>query len=677
LIQTHLSKLDYQKLEEMAKYTELQTRKLISSYGGVGSIIETIEGALLIKDFDKWKFFYLIEKGKIEVQENENINDDRLLRRLKFYFPDLAQIVKVPANYSVFYNASLPKLKDHIIDAEYFPKWMYCSKCNSFKHIDDWYKGWKNVFHSKEINKINDSFTPPKCYKCYQKAKKNKEKRRYYPLEQVRFILTAPNGNIKDLPWDKWTNLSHEKDENGQQKIVFNGKCCTKQDLKYLRSDTFSDFSGVRIQCKNPDCKTKGKQVSLAGLFGLRVPDFDRNGEIKIVADNEGNPVLDNKGNEQKIFYKPVIRTSNSVYYPLITNSLYLPTAEIKKEIKDKIKTLYKDAEFSVEKIQGKINNDEIKLTISEIKEIVNPQEQDFIKEVDYRLKEYNYLTTNDSPDDNDLVFEQKTSELLNDFGIKKLLKINRLKLTSVQTGFSRQEPVDKDLFADNTMGDFIRVSKEAVKAKYTSSKGKATKLLPGIESFGEGIFIDFDLDKITSWYNEQSKNKDFKHRIETLRNNAENSEYRSSEEKTKMFSDLSYLAKFIFIHTFSHILIKELEFLTGYSASSISERLYINEDDMQGVLIYTMAGAEGSFGGLISQANSDRFIKIVESALARAKDCASDPICYNSEGQGVGGLNLAACYSCTLLPETSCEEFNSYLDRALLIDNKYGFYNE
>ena len=154
----------------MAKYTELQTRKLISSYGGVGSIIETIEGALMIRDFDKWKYFYLIEKGKIEVQDNENINDDRLLRRLKFYFPDLSQIVKVPANYSAFYNASLPKLKDHIIDAEYFPKWMYCTKCKSFKHIDDWYKGWKNVFHSKEINKINDSFTPPKCYKCYQKA---------------------------------------------------------------------------------------------------------------------------------------------------------------------------------------------------------------------------------------------------------------------------------------------------------------------------------------------------------------------------------------------------------------------------------------------------------------------------------------------------------------------------
>jgi len=655
----------------MAKYTELQTRKLISSYGGVGSIIETIDGALMIKDFDKWKYFFLIEKGKIEVQENEEINDDRLLKRLKFYFPDLNQIVKVPANYSAFYNTSLPKLKNHIVDAEYFPKWMYCNKCHSIKHINDWYKGWKNVFHSKEINKINDAFTPPKCYKCYQKAKKNKEKRRYYLLEQVRFIMTAPNGNIKDIPWQNWTNLSREKDENGQKKITFNGKCCDKQDLKYLKDGRNPDFTGVRIQCKNPDCKTNAKQMSLGGLMGLRVPDFDDNGEVKTICDKDGFPVLDNKGNEQKVMYKAVIRTSNSVYYPLITNSLYLPTIEnINKDDKKNVINLFKNKNKTLEEISSFMD-----IPIEHLTELFNPD--DFIKEIDYRLKEYNYLITNESPDDKNLIFEQENSEKLISFGIKKLLKINRLKLTSVQTGYSRQEPIDKDLFADNTMDDFISVSKHAVKAKYTTSKGKHTKYLPGIESFGEGIFIDFDKEKISAWFENQSKNEAFNKRIERLKNNAEGSSFRRSEEKEKMFANLEYLATFLFIHTFSHILIKELEFLTGYPATSLSERLYINEDDMQGVLIYTMAGAEGSFGGLVSQANSERFTKILNSALARAKDCASDPICYHSEGQGVGGLNLASCYSCGLLPETSCEEFNSYLDRAMLIDNEFGFYKD
>ena len=39
-----------------------------------------------------------------------------------------------------------------------------------------------------------------------------------------------------------------------------------------------------------------------------------------------------------------------------------------------------------------------------------------------------------------------------------------------------------------------------------------------------------------------------------------------------------------------------------------------------------------------------------------------------------VGFLNLAACYSCCLLPETCCEEFNVFLDRGVAVgtyDNK------
>ncbi len=41
---------------------------------------------------------------------------------------------------------------------------------------------------------------------------------------------------------------------------------------------------------------------------------------------------------------------------------------------------------------------------------------------------------------------------------------------------------------------------------------------------------------------------------------------------------------------------------------------------------------------------------------------------------QGVGNLNYAPCYLCALLPETSCEEFNCFLDRRMLVDKKFGF---
>jgi hypothetical protein len=124
-------------------------------------------------------------------------------------------------------------------------------------------------------------------------------------------------------------------------------------------------------------------------------------------------------------------------------------------------------------------------------------------------------------------------------------------------------------------------------------------------------------------------------------------------------------------------LIIKELEFLSGYPATSLKERLYIG-DTMHGILIYTIAGAEGSYGGLVSLCDDSKIDAIIHSALERAKDCAADPICEHTDlnGQGVGGTNLAACYSCALLPETSCEEFNRFLDRKELVDNDFGFFN-
>jgi hypothetical protein len=49
------------------------------------------------------------------------------------------------------------------------------------------------------------------------------------------------------------------------------------------------------------------------------------------------------------------------------------------------------------------------------------------------------------------------------------------------------------------------------------------------------------------------------------------------------------------------------------------------------------------------------------------------------TEASGAGGINLAACHACVMLPETSCEHNNILLDRALLVgtpeDPHLGFF--
>lgn len=102
--------------------------------------------------------------------------------------------------------------------------------------------------------------------------------------------------------------------------------------------------------------------------------------------------------------------------------------------------------------------------------------------------------------------------------------------------------------------------------------------------------------------------------------------------------------------------------------------------DQMSGLLIYTASGdAEGTLGGLVRQGLPGRLEGTVDAAIRNARLCSSDPLCIESKGQGINGLNLSACHACTLLPETSCEEGNRLLDRALLIgtpdDPNLGFF--
>ena len=102
----------------------------------------------------------------------------------------------------------------------------------------------------------------------------------------------------------------------------------------------------------------------------------------------------------------------------------------------------------------------------------------------------------------------------------------------------------------------------------------------------------------------------------------------------------------------------------------------------MSGIFIYTASGdSEGTLGGLVRQGRSDAFPNIFKKAINNAKICSNDPICITSKGQGRDSLNLAACYSCSLLPETSCEENNVFLDRGMVIgtfDNeKMGFWSD
>ena len=285
--------------------------------------------------------------------------------------------------------------------------------------------------------------------------------------------------------------------------------------------------------------------------------------------------------------------------------------------------------------------------------------------ENEYRYDEYKFITEKDNEDiEGKLIFSKVNRNYYQNTLIKSVYKMSKIKMTSVQTSYTRQEPISIESYLEDNEEETKK--KAPIIKKFTSEKGKNTKYLPAVESYGEGVFFEFNDDVLNEWINNNPK---IEERIEEIERNHRNLE-------TNLNKDLIITPKYVLIHTFSHLIIKELEYLCGYPSTSIQERIYIdNELKMNGVLIYTVAGTEGSYGGITSICDNEQIGKLIVSAMMRATDCATDPICYHSDGQGVGKLNLSACFSCTLLPETSCEMFNSYLDRRILIDKEYGYF--
>lgn len=79
--------------------------------------------------------------------------------------------------------------------------------------------------------------------------------------------------------------------------------------------------------------------------------------------------------------------------------------------------------------------------------------------------------------------------------------------------------------------------------------------------------------------------------------------------------------------------------------------------------------------GGLVSQGEPEKILNIIKKGWERSTNCSSDLLCWESDEQGIFDLNLSACFSCSLVAETACEEMNLELDRRILIDEEYGFF--
>ena len=607
---------------------------LISPWG-VGAIVPVASGeTFMIAGLKFWfeKKDPLDPENKLECYE---IKDSRLSERLGG-----KRLVQPPEFSESEQDGGYAEIG---IPATRFPRTYYCPVCGNIEKLGE---------ATMAINCPGDNRKGREggtyCSKRKEAGKKTPK------MVPERFVAICENGHIEDFPIAEWV---HRKSE----KAYDPGKC---KMYRSTGSNTAS-LTGVRYTC------TCGASATMAGAFEW--DEENREGALsKIGVKCRGKaPWLGDHSADCDKPLRVVQRGASNVWFPDIISSIYIPEAEINvitekciKKVSSQLESQRKNGDIDREIVKEFVdryaeNWDEENMKVSKqlaVKKIIagfETKTDDSVKtEDDYRKDEYDVLIDNYGKDGDELIVRKhESAEYENLWYLKSISLVSKLRETRVLTGFRR-------------------VSPQAPQARLSEPM---VRWLPSVKNDGEGIMFCFDSELLNKW----AKNEKVLARVEKIKQNIKYS--------CGNCEDINPI--YVVIHTFSHCLITALSEESGYSASSIRERVYCpkfsdeNATEMAGVLIYTSSGdSEGSLGGLVRQGRSGRIEEIIRRALHEAEWCSADPVCIQSGGQGIDGANLAACHNCALIPETSCENRNTFLDRGLLIgtlqDKGIGFFN-
>lgn len=493
-------------------------------------------------------------------------------------------------------------------------------------------------------------------------------------MSQVPFVALCEDGHLDDFPFRKWVHRSRHTSCNGTMRLFSTGG---------------GGLEGQVIRC-GYDAKNNrdvhqgcGAYRSLRGITmsGRR----DEAGEESTVLsqDLEGGrysygctgarPWLHEEDGPCNKHMRAALRAAGNVYFPRVESSIYLPPqiGAVSSALRDLLRradvepvfgTVYAFVGMEADAAQIRKNlpaelfdsysDEDLLAAYRDRFGLGNdlPDEDENTEDLDiWRYPEYEIIR--ETPQDEELRASDPGVHPELHSTIERVRSVTVLRETRTLRGFTRGRDDELKVSAGKSL---LR------KRPLTPDRD----WLPAYVVKGEGIYLELDSNRLRKW--------EARGEVQARADRLANRYGQVITDRGGRPRDIS--PRMIMLHTLAHLLINELIFTCGYSSAALRERLYVSRAgsrDMAGLLIYTAAGdSEGTMGGLVRMARQNRLEPVFASALSEAKWCSTDPVCMDvgEKGQGPDSCNLAACHGCALLPETSCEEFNRFLDRGLVI---------
>ena len=482
-------------------------------------------------------------------------------------------------------------------------------------------------------------------------------------LVPSRFVCACINGHLEDFPYKWWVHYGNystcpDADKWDKLKINFN--------------NSTGGLSSIVIECTS--C---GKKRSMEGCMSKEaLKGYRCRGCRPWIG--SGKEAYDPEKCVAQM--RTLQRGAANVYFSVTQSALTIPpwSKKIQSNIEDKWEELkgfwdvcgHNEDSFSqaigiLLKSQleiGKYSIDDYVRAFKKRLNLEGDKEELYTEKMLYE-DEYKALCSGYIPDEDEIEPEQFVAEetevpAMLDGYISSVILVKRLREVMAVKGFRRITPEKPSPDDDRSIG--------ANRREFQPLWKTPNEWLPAIQMLGEGVFIRFDEDRLERWETKNAQRyKVMEDRLDKCNSNIGNG---------KMSP------RYVLLHTFARLLIRQLTLDCGYSGAALKERIYSTYPDstekMAGVLIYTSSSdSDGSLGGLVRQGEAELLGETICNMLQEASWCSSDPLCGDSMAQGYESLNYAACHACTLLPETSCESRNCLLDRVSVV-GKYDNYN-
>jgi hypothetical protein len=588
---------------------EVRPSQLLWTYGP-GALIDLPNLSVMTMGLDRW-------------DENRcpPVDEDRLLSAVRRVLGDQVQRLRMPP-FKVSDEIDPLSAEAKIgVPVRPFPRWVRCVRCGLLAEVDSGlFELDENLYRPE-----NTRFVHSTC----EKGKKP-------DAVPARFLLGCRNGHLDDFPWHYF---------------VHQGQSSCKGTLKFFEQGASLQTENLWVKCESCDAAR-----SLAQAFG-------KEAERHLPACRGRHPHLNMFDDSCDERPRTVLLGSTNSWFSMSLSVLAIPIG------KDPVAQLISDGWTYFEDLQSEM---EVGATIkaliktaslpgveafsaAEIWKAIEAKRngtlQEQPKEVDIKRPEWRVLTDPKAPTDwpHFLTSKVPIPEGFSDI-FEGVLLLERLREVNALIGFTRVEAAEESDDPDE----------RPPMARLTRS---SPTWIPASEVHGEGIFVRFKEEAVRTW----EKLDPVKGRNANLSKGHELWRAARKLDPQKGYPGIRYAM----LHTFAHLLIRELALECGYNAASIRERIYSDSgtDPMAGVLLYTAAAdSDGTLGGLVELGKPENLGRLIKQALRRGLVCSSDPLCSEHNPTADRTLHNASCHACVFVAETSCERGNRYLDRALLI---------